>query len=933
MTSVTQKIPNYIQGMSEQPDELKLQGQTTDLLNCVPDIVNQVVKRPGSRFVQNVDSEIDAEWFNYYRDEQEQYIGCIKQDGTVRIWDALNGNEETVTQTQATKDYFATTAEGATSRGLEDLQTYTINDFTFVTNRNVFPRMTDDKTPVLENQGYAEVKVLAYGREYKFTIIIGESLEIPITYTTPANPGQDAISVDEILTAWETQLNEVGFDTIICGNGIYFTPNADKVFNGLELTAAGEGYEVANNVSTEWIDGITPQAGPNINITAVDGTGGITAFTWDGSQEVPPLGTVLTVDQSQTTDATLTVVNVGTGVDTTFNVSTIDSQTMNVFTDNISDFSRLPSQNKNGYRLKVSNTSDAEEDDFWVQFETNDGEKGEGVWSEILQPDALTTIDSATMPHQIQRTGIGTFEVSTVDYGKREAGVVGYIDETIDGVTYTIEDSARTTNPLPSWINQFPPALNIGSNRKPISKILLFRNRLVFLSNENVSLSQSGEFFSFFADSTIVLSAQDPIDVAAASQKPALLYDGIEQNNGLVLFGATQQYLLSSDDSTAGLTQDTVRLGTIGYYLYDKDVRPVNMGITVGFSNTGGRSFRFFEMADITIDGEPQVVEISKTVSQLLPNQLTQIADSQEGSQLFFSNADPGRENEVWGFRYYNSNQRRLQAAWHRWILPGNVIYHCIMRDTYFAVVRYPDNQNRILEFDIKISDETKFYGDFRIHLDNMVDLAGSDVVQGGIVGQTPGARTQAVFLIPESEGEDVIVELPDLPTVAYKASIGQFKKVTYVEFNGNIWGVIDDVTQEYVGEPLVIGYTFDMQIKIPKFYVVARNQTSDTIIKSDTRASLIIHRFTLDAGATGTFDCTIKRLGYADYVETFEANTMDTYKSNTPNLADQITRNISCYCRNVNLDIILSSQHPSPFTLYSIAWEGDYTNKFYKSV
>ena len=137
------------------------------------------------------------------------------------------------------------------------------------------------------------------------------------------------------------------------------------------------------------------------------------------------------------------------------------------------------------------------------------------------------------------------------------------------------------------------------------------------------------------------------------------------------------------------------------------------------------------------------------------------------------------------------------------------------------------------------------------------------------------------------------------------------FKKVTYVTYNGVLYGLIDDVTQEYVGTDLVIGYTFDMQVKIPKFYRVAANSTSDTIIKSDTRASLIIHRFTLDAGATGTFDCTLKRLGYADYVETFEANTMDTYKSNTPNLANQITRNISCYCRNTNLDIILSSQHP----------------------
>ena len=55
MASVTQKIPNYIAGISEQPDELKFPGQVRDLLNCVPDVTKQLIKRPGSRFLTNVD--------------------------------------------------------------------------------------------------------------------------------------------------------------------------------------------------------------------------------------------------------------------------------------------------------------------------------------------------------------------------------------------------------------------------------------------------------------------------------------------------------------------------------------------------------------------------------------------------------------------------------------------------------------------------------------------------------------------------------------------------------------------------------------------------------------------------------------------------------------------------------------------------------------
>jgi len=918
MASVTQKIPNYIVGMSEQPDELKLPGQTTDLLNCVPDVVNQVVKRPGSRFVQNVENEVGAEWFNYYRDEQEQYIGCVKKDGTVRIWSAIDGTEKTVTQTAATQAYMSHVAE-------EQLQPLTVSDITYVTNRQRYPRMTTAKTPVLPYEGYAEVKVLAYGRTYEFTINPDGGTAQVITSTTPNTPTNNTdppLDVSDILADWDTALQAAGYTTQICGNGIYFITTAAK-----------------------------------------------------------------------------------------FNLSLNDTVAINGFSDSISDFSRLPFQGRTGHRVKVSNTSDATEDDFWVEFEADEGDFGEGVWNEILQPDALTTIDPATMPHAIVRTGNGTFEVTSIDWTTRQSGVIEYQDVTIGGTTYTIEDPGGTTNPLPSFINEFPDTLDIPQNRKPINKLLLFRNRLVFLSNENVVLSQSGSFISVFADSTIVLSAQDPIDITAASQKPALLFDGVEQNNGLVLFGETQQYLLSSDDSTVGLTQDTIRLGTIGYYLYDKEVNPINMGTSVGFANMGGRSFRFFEMTNITIDGEPNVTEVSKTVSQLLPNELTQIADSQEGSQLFFSNKDTGRENEVWGFRYYTVGDRRYQNAWHRWILPGNVIYHCIMRDTYYAVVRF-GTQNRILEFDIKISDETKYYGDYRIHMDNMVDIPdtgsfqGGSVITPGLPPTYPGDKTDTVFPIPlsstgpvEAEIEDVgegyttatgvatdvagltvdivadpgstpagaltsviiaggtappgtvfnitqggasggTAVFPDqrviteitLPTVVYKASLGQFKAVEYVLKDGVWYGVFNDVTQEYVGTEFVVGYLFNMQVEIPKFYRTSQDQTAN-VVKSDTRASLIVHRFVLDAGATGVFDCNLQRLGYADYIEKFEANTMDSYKANSPNLKDQVTRTIPCYCRNVNMNITLSSQHPSPFTLYSIAWEGDYTNKFYRSV
>ena len=55
MASVTQKIGNFVLGISTQPDERKAAGQVVDLVNGVPDVVNQLTKRPGSSLVKDME--------------------------------------------------------------------------------------------------------------------------------------------------------------------------------------------------------------------------------------------------------------------------------------------------------------------------------------------------------------------------------------------------------------------------------------------------------------------------------------------------------------------------------------------------------------------------------------------------------------------------------------------------------------------------------------------------------------------------------------------------------------------------------------------------------------------------------------------------------------------------------------------------------------
>ena len=95
MASVTQKVPNYVLGISTQPDSQKAPGQVVDLVNGLPDIVQNLMKRPGSQLINTLtpDTAANSKWFDIYTTDEEQYIGQAAADGEVKIWRCSDGVE------------------------------------------------------------------------------------------------------------------------------------------------------------------------------------------------------------------------------------------------------------------------------------------------------------------------------------------------------------------------------------------------------------------------------------------------------------------------------------------------------------------------------------------------------------------------------------------------------------------------------------------------------------------------------------------------------------------------------------------------------------------------------------------------------------------------------------------------------------------------
>ena len=180
------------------------------------------------------------------------------------------------------------------------------------------------------------------------------------------------------------------------------------------------------------------------------------------------------------------------------------------------------------------------------------------------------------------------------------------------------------TNPMPSFV---------GSS---INKVLFFRNRLALLSGENVITSRPGTLGNpdFFSETALTVSASDPVDISAASMFPSEIFDGIELNTGLVIFSTNQQFLLASDDTV--LNPDTAKLSSIATFNYNKDIPPISLGTTVAYVDNSNKFSRFNEMANISREGQPSIVDVTKVVPTLLPKDIDLLTNSRENSMILF---------------------------------------------------------------------------------------------------------------------------------------------------------------------------------------------------------------------------------------------------------------------------------------------------------
>lgn len=689
MGLINQDIKNLVSGVSQQPPILRHPEQLEEQLNGYSSEAGGLQKRPPSILVSNLGRKINdsAKPLVHFidRDVNEKYI-VLFTGSDIEIYD-MQGNRKTVNFASGTKPYIYTQLPRY------NLKPITIADYTFICNTLQKTKMADTiDNNSWDTQGLlVNIKSGQYGRTYRIDVN-GTTIASHETPDGSDKSHTKLITTDYIAQQLATKAKDNGFVVTtgsswlylkktafktVTGETVYLQPTTSPVqqedrFKGLAFTGHFHTWSAFPTVITRNGYTITVKFPTEENLRANSNE----SFDSDYAAYEKMVSEITRCqnDKWEVTNEVITQQANGLKLYSTMNVYTltwtvstsipsnskayslIDSATVYDGYNNqaafgilkfVQKFSNLPVNAPDGFTVKITGEEGSSTDDYYVSYVAEDQ-----VWRECARPSMKNHIDNTTMPHVLVREADGTFTFKCADWSVRDVGD---------------EDS----NPEPSFIG--------GT----INDVFYHRNRLGFLSGENIILTRSADFFNFWMTSATKVQDTDPIDLAVSDNTISTLYNAVTFDTDLILFSQEAQFMLSADGV---LTPTSANLSpAVTHYEASLKAKPVNAGRNVYFVAERAKYTtvrEFFTAADNT--DAKDVQDITSHVPNYIPNGVYKIIPSTvENVMLYLTEGD---ETSIYVYKYLFIDSQRVQAAWSKWDMQG-VVYGGQFIDNYLYLI------------------------------------------------------------------------------------------------------------------------------------------------------------------------------------------------------------------------------------------------------
>lgn len=509
--------------------------------------------------------------------------------------------------------------------------------------------------------------------------------------------------------------------------------------------------------------------------------------------------------------------------------------------DAAANFTGLPKYCAPDFTIQVNGDNQKKEDDFYVKFT---GDETSGTWKECPAPSrpddpVYHSLQASTMPHRLRQLADESFSFGEADWGERKAG----------------DDD---TNPFPSFE---------GST---ISDVFFHRNRLGFLSEENVIFSETASFFNFFRTTVRSLLDTDVIDVAVSNDSVSLLKTAIPFSEQLLLLSDTAQFNL-----TAGslLTPSEVSVNLSTTYETDLSVSPVSSGNSVFMAQDKGASAgirEYFVASDTDLNAAE---DVTSNIPTYIKGKVTGMAvSSNENTLLVTTDADP---KCIYVHRWYIADNEKVQSSWSKWVMDGEVL-HMFFNGAVIHLIT---------------SHQPLFLGYGHLERINLSEDSAVSVTST----KHPVLLDKRVKL---ESASDVMPYLAD--NIQYMNADGKYvsSPSTY---------------PTYAGVPYTFSYTFSEQVFKPdpsKPITIARYQ---------------LRNFNIVYSDTSTFDVTVSSAGRDPRTSTFTGNLLgsSSFVLGTANVVPNGTHQVAVQSQASATEVTLSSASALPCNFTSAEVEG----------
>ena len=252
--------------------------------------------------------------------------------------------------------------------------------------------------------------------------------------------------------------------------------------------------------------------------------------------------------------------------------------------------------------------------------------------------------------------------------------------------------------------------------------LIVFRNRLCFVASDGILISQTDDYYNFFASTAKEVLDTDPIDFNVDASEFIDITHVVPFSEQVYLYGSKQQFLMHSYDSP--LTPSTIQVDLVSNFSFNNTVAPVNFEDSVLFTHLIGSSISLMETKKSGITQSTIATKLNVHAPTFLSSGISTLVPCLQKNIILM----PARNtNIVYVYQYQlmpteNGNQERIQSAFHSWQLNirSQVIQEVIEINTDAYIIAHDTTTSITTLYKMSLDTSNKINSSlpFNIHLD-----------------------------------------------------------------------------------------------------------------------------------------------------------------------------------------------------------------------